>query len=79
MLPSDTNASSPSLATTIARLSTGHITSGIGRAYVKEISRQLEQDIPVWENKVYLDRPVILREDGPIGIFRIWARDQYTF
>ena len=54
------------------------ITKGIGRAYVKEISRQLEQDIPVWENKVYLHRPVICDGDGPIGLFRVWAKRQYS-
>ncbi|MFT4974875.1 MAG: 3-ketosteroid 9alpha-monooxygenase subunit A [Myxococcota bacterium] len=53
------------------------ITKGIGRAFVKEISRQLEQDIPVWENKVYLRRPVLCDGDGPIGLFRVWAKNMY--
>jgi hypothetical protein len=44
---------------------------------VKEISRQLEQDKPVWENKVYLDRPLICEGDGPIGQFRRWAAQFY--
>lgn len=77
--PIDKNSCDLRFTFVVKKFGNKDITSGIGRAYVKEISRQLEQDIPVWENKVYLDRPVILREDGPIGIFRIWARDQYTF
>jgi 3-ketosteroid 9alpha-monooxygenase subunit A len=50
---------------------------GIGGAFIREIERQLEQDIPVWENKIYLDRPLIVKEDGPIGLFRTWARQFY--
>ena len=76
--PIDKNSCDLRFTFVVKKFGNKDITRGIGRAYVKEISRQLEQDIPVWENKVYLDRPVILREDGPIGIFRIWALDQYT-
>ncbi len=54
------------------------ITAGIGRAFVKEIARQLEQDIPIWENKIYLPRPVLCDGDGPIGLFRIWAKGMYA-
>ena len=53
------------------------ITSGVGKAFVAEISRQLEQDIPIWENKVFLDRPVLCDGDGPIGLLRTWARQFY--
>ena len=43
-----------------------------------EVSRQLEQDIPIWENKVYLSRPVLCDGDGPIGVFRRWAKQFYS-
>ena len=54
------------------------VTEGIGKAYIAEIERQLEQDIPIWENKVYLDRPVLCDGDGPIGKFRKWAKQFYV-
>lgn len=53
------------------------ITGGVGKAFMAEISRQLEQDIPVWENKVYLDKPILCDGDGPIGVFRLWAKQFY--
>jgi len=62
----------------VKKFGNNDITRGIGRAYVKEIARQLEQDIPVWENKIYLQRPLLCDGDGPIGLFRIWAKGQYT-
>lgn len=33
-----------------------------------------EQDIPIWEHKIYRDRPALVPEDGPIMQFRRWAR-----
>jgi len=53
------------------------ITGGIGKAFMAEISRQLEQDIPIWENKIYIDPPLLCRGDGPIGPFRAWSKQFY--
>jgi hypothetical protein len=54
------------------------ITRGVGRAFVGEVTRQLEQDIPIWENKIQWERPVLCDGDGPIGMFRQWCRQFYT-
>lgn len=53
------------------------ITGGVGKAFMAEVSRQLEQDIPIWENKIYVDPPILCDGDGPIGQFRAWARQFY--
>lgn len=53
------------------------MTSGIGKAFVAELERQLGQDIPIWENKAHLDRPLLCDGDGPIGLYRTWARQFY--
>lgn len=53
------------------------ITKGIGKAFVAEISRQLEQDRPIWENKTYVHPPVLCDGDGPVGQFRKWCRQFY--
>ena len=63
-------------AFTVRKIGKG-ITGGVGKAFMMEIQRQLEQDIPVWENKRYLSRPVLCDGDGPIGLFRTWARQFY--
>ena len=44
---------------------------------MSEVSRQLEQDIPIWENKIYVHPPVLCDGDGPIGPFRAWATQFY--
>jgi nitrite reductase/ring-hydroxylating ferredoxin subunit len=50
----------------------------VGRGFVDELSRQVEQDIRVWEHKVYLERPGYGEHDGPIAAFRRWARQFYV-
>ena len=74
--PVDTDHTELWFAFTVRKIGKG-ITGGVGKAFMMEIQRQLEQDIPVWENKVYLNRPVLCDGDGPIGIFRTWARQFY--
>jgi 3-ketosteroid 9alpha-monooxygenase subunit A len=54
------------------------ITKGVGAAFIGEVSRQLEQDIPIWENKTQWERPVLCDGDGPIGLFRKWSRQFYS-
>jgi len=45
---------------------------------VAEICRQVEGDIPIWENKVYLDSPTLCDGDGPIHQYRKWFRQFYA-
>jgi phenylpropionate dioxygenase-like ring-hydroxylating dioxygenase large terminal subunit/putative sterol carrier protein len=35
------------------------------------------RDFPIWENKAYLDKPLLAAGDGPIGRYRKWARQFY--
>lgn len=53
------------------------IAKGIGKAFTREIARQLEEDKPIWENKAYLERPLLCDGDGPIGVFRRWCKTFY--
>lgn len=61
----------------IKKLGSDDITRGVGQAFVSEITRQLEQDIPVWENKIYVHPPMLCAGDGPVGKYRKWARQFY--
>lgn len=65
-------------AFTVKKLNDANATEGVGRAFIAEIERQLGQDIPIWENKVMKTRPVLCDGDGPVGIFRRWAKQFYT-
>ncbi len=62
---------------TIKKVGGHEMTKGIGDAFVNEIGRQLEQDIPVWENKIYIDPPMLCAGDGPVGLFRRWSKQFY--
>ena len=39
--------------------------------------KALEEDIPIWENKVYCSHPLLCDGDGPIMQYRHWARQFY--
>ena len=45
-------------------------TEGIAKAFISELARQYSQDIPIWENKKFLERPALCDGDGPIGMIR---------
>ena len=47
------------------------------RAYTEDHVRTFEQDFPIWENKLYRERPLLCEEDGPIHAFRRWASGFY--
>ncbi len=44
-----------------------------------EVSYNLQQDIPIWENKVYLSQPLLSEADGPIMQYRRWAQQFYPY
>lgn len=52
-------------------------TRGLGQAFIAEITRQFEEDKPIWEAKAHLPRPALCDGDGPIGELRRWGRQFY--
>lgn len=51
--------------------------SPAGRAMLDAITATVGDDVPIWEHKVYRERPVLVADDGPIGTLRAWARQFY--
>jgi phenylpropionate dioxygenase-like ring-hydroxylating dioxygenase large terminal subunit len=37
----------------------------------------LAEDVPIWENKIYVEKPLLIKGDGPIIEFRHWAKQFY--
>ncbi|MEO3783741.1 Rieske 2Fe-2S domain-containing protein [Actinocorallia sp. B10E7] len=37
----------------------------------------IAEDVPIWENKVYVEKPLLIKGDGPIIEFRHWAGQFY--
>jgi hypothetical protein len=42
------------------------------------LSGQLEQDIPIWENKIYLENPLLCDGDELIAKYRKWFAQFYA-
>ncbi len=52
---------------------------GVAAAIIRDIVKQMNEDIPIWENKQYLERPALCDGDGPIAEYRRWMRQFYSF
>jgi phenylpropionate dioxygenase-like ring-hydroxylating dioxygenase large terminal subunit len=61
----------------VKKLPSGDATSTVGAAFIREVERQLGQDIPIWENKIYVSPPLLAEGDGPVGVFRRWCKQFY--
>ena len=48
-----------------------------GKAMIDAIAATTASDVPIWEHKVYRERPVLVPGDGPIGVLRKWAKQFY--
>ena len=52
--------------------------AGVNKAIIKDICKQLSEDTPIWENKIYRPLPVLCDGDGPIAKFRKWYKQFYA-
>ena len=50
---------------------------GISTLYMANLKAGFEDDIRIWENKLYRDLPVLCDGDGPITQLRRWYRQFY--
>ncbi len=50
----------------------------VGDAFVKDLKFQMDEDVAIFEHKVWQPRPALVPEDGPIAEFRRWARQFYV-
>jgi phenylpropionate dioxygenase-like ring-hydroxylating dioxygenase large terminal subunit len=50
---------------------------GVAAAIIRDIVKQTNEDIPIWENKVYRERPTLCDGDGPIAQYRRWCQQFY--
>lgn len=52
--------------------------SNVAKAIVRDVVKQMNEDIPIWEHKRYLTKPMLCDGDGPIGAYRRWATQFYS-
>jgi len=53
------------------------LTHFIGKVIHTSLVHDVRQDLVIWENKRYVHPPALAEGDGPIGKYRIWARQFY--
>lgn len=49
----------------------------MGLGFARDFCKQIEQDIPIWEAKIYRDRPQLASGEAAITEFRSWAQRSY--
>jgi len=50
----------------------------VGKARIRDLEHQFEQDRPIWENKTYHARPLLCPEDGNFGAYRRWMKQFFS-
>ena len=67
------------LVFTMKKLANKQLTSLLIAPWLmREISKNLEQDILIWENKIFRTHPLLCNGDGPILQYRRWAKQFYS-
>jgi len=76
--PVDDDHNHTRLQFAVKKLANSDTTRGVGKAFIAEIERQFAQDIPIWENKIHLERPLLVEGEREIVLFRRWAKQFYS-
>ena len=51
----------------------------VTQARMRDLVKQVSQDIPIWNNKKCETRPLLVKGDGPILAYREQYRKYYNF
>jgi len=54
------------------------VTAQIAELFYQAFVIDFAMDFPIWENKVYYNRPALSSADGPFAFYRRWARQFYA-
>ena len=76
--PIDEERTHTRLQFAVRKLPNSDATRGVGKAFIAEIERQFTQDIPIWENKIHLEHPLLVEGEAEIALLRRWATQFYS-
>jgi len=51
---------------------------GVGAALIRDLENQMAQDIVIWENKKYFEKPLLCDGDGAFPVYRRWMRQFFA-
>ena len=49
----------------------------IARQTFQSVVHDVQQDFTIWQHKRYVQPPILAEGDGPVGKYRLWARQFY--
>ena len=75
--PVDENTLDLRLALTLKIVGSRSKTEGFVQQYMQNLKQGFEDDIRIWEHKIYRDPPLLCEGDGPIGRLRRWYKQFY--
>jgi nitrite reductase/ring-hydroxylating ferredoxin subunit len=76
--PIDEEFTEVNLAFSMKALPDEKATESISELNDRITNEQFAQDVPIWEHKVYRERPMITKIDGPVLQYRRWFRQFYS-
>ena len=76
--PIDDELTEVALCFSMKRLEDEAATESISELNDQVTNLQFTQDVPIWENKIYRERPIITKVDGPVAQYRRWFRQFYS-
>ena len=75
--PIDDELTEIGLHFSMRRLADEAATESISELNDQVTNLQFSQDVPIWEHKVYRERPILTKVDGPVARYRRWFRQFY--
>ena len=76
--PIDDELTEVVLCFSMKRLEDEAATESISELNDRVTNLQFTQDVPIWENKIYRERPIVTKMDGPVARYRRWFRQFYS-
>ena len=75
--PVDGERTHLNLAAAVRKLPVPGLNSVVRESVFLGLRHDVSQDIPFWESKRHIEKPLLAEGDGPIGIYRRWCRQFY--
>lgn len=76
--PVDDEITEVTLLFSMRRLPDEKATAAVSELNDRITNEQFAQDVPIWENKIYRERPALTPVDGPVAQYRRWFRQFYS-
>ena len=76
--PIDEETTDSSFAYTVNTSGDEQKARGVGEAIVRDLEKQMGEDIIIWENKKYYTKPMLCDGDGKFNVYRRWMRQFFS-